>query len=295
MASSVVRFVLAVEFSLEFCCMALRSHNHVGKTTTTTTSHMWNDYLPEELVDITPLFNDSLGAQAGRKAVSVGEVTYYCCCQLDSNRSDVTCELVDVTTRSENALKKGCGGMKGAGFHSWYNIQSNRKYKGFEHAGKCAVPRKMLATTTVMDPEWLVDLTEKLDADQNTLNARGANYSCCCQKNSNKTDVTCELVDITSVPVSSFKKGCGGMKGAGFHSWNTISKLSKYNHFEHAGKCVVPWKMLDSMSSRVEKTTVQPTTTTMNSTTTTTSTTTTVNSTTTTTTSTTSNSSEASA
>jgi hypothetical protein len=193
-----------------------------------------------ELVDITARFD------ADENFLTVGNVSYRCCCELDSNKTGVKCELVDVLKKPARNYKKGCGALMGDGFHAWYNMKTQSKYKDLTNAGNCVVPSKEAAEklgAKPRDPEELVDVTEHGVTDEQSFVLSNMTYSCCCQHNSNQTDVTCELLDVTN---SSVKK-CGALKGAGFHAWYNMKSNRKYKQLPHAGKCVVPWKLLEAI------------------------------------------------
>jgi hypothetical protein len=205
----------------------------------------------DELVDITAKYD------ANQDFFTVRNVSYSCCCHMDANKTDVACELVDVLSKPVHKYKHGCGAMKGDGYHSWYNMQKHSKYKRLPHAGKCAVPAKEFQEKVTAIEEELVDFTEQFDGEQKSFVSNNATYQCCCQLDSSKIDVTCELIDVTNTSV----KKCGSLMGAGFHSWYNMKKQRKYKDLEHAGKCVVPWKNVEAVSTTTTTTTATSTTT----------------------------------
>merc|ERR1711879_963400 len=102
------------------------------------------------------------------------------------------------------------------------------------------------------------DFTEQFDAYKKTFVSDNTTYQCCCQLDSSKIDVTCELIDVTNTSV----KKCGSLKGAAFHSWYNMKTYHRYKDLEHAGKCVVPWKKVEAVSTSTTTTTTSTTTTT---------------------------------
>merc|ERR1712187_82180 len=102
-----------------------------------------------------------------QKSFELGNAAYSCCCQLDANQTDITCELVEVT----NMRWKKCGSLKGAGFHAWYNIKTIRKYSAMEHAGKCVVPWKLLEVVLTAAPVEQERTTETALATTTTRTA----------------------------------------------------------------------------------------------------------------------------
>jgi len=108
------------------------------------------------MVDVTSVFDyfDSKTAEAGG-------VYYHCCCQANEARKHVSCELVSDKAPRDHlpamwyAPLSDCGMRHGPGWHSFKHFEKYKKskYKGFENAGNCMVPKIQSPTK---DPEWMM-------------------------------------------------------------------------------------------------------------------------------------------
>lgn len=80
----------------------------------------------------------------------------------------------------------------------------------------------------------VTDLTDfMLDKKERTVD--GTTYTCCCSVENN--NLRCEVLDVNSPKEISWKSGCGGLKGNGWHSYNNMGK--KYSTVTKIGKCLV--------------------------------------------------------
>merc|ERR1719269_422202 len=108
----------------------------------------------------------------------------------------------------------------------------------------CAVETTTTTTTTTIEEttteettaEEEVDLTEFFH-EQKELDHLGVTYKCCCSGDHDAETIACEMKDTDGPKKISYKGGCGGLSGDGYHSWSNMP--GKYASYEGYGRCVV--------------------------------------------------------
>jgi len=87
----------------------------------------------------------------------------------------------------------------------------------------------------------LVDLTDLFQpSDKEVTLGDGVTYFCCCNLDQTEMIVKCTLRNTQASKKKFFKKGCGGIMGATWHSWITMASHPSHKRQPNAGRCMVP-------------------------------------------------------